>query len=135
MSLGHGPVPAPWTEEVYRAVGEAVPSLLARWDFEPPANRYLLAFVAALYARTEFTDEVSAMADRLSDTKPGCYLRLVVALLRGADDLVAELAEEIATWMYYGSDSYLDEPGVSAASKGRITLTKGVLTTAYGESS
>ncbi|WP_125727687.1 hypothetical protein [Kibdelosporangium aridum] len=134
MRLGGGPVAAAWTDEVYQAVGAFVPALLARWDFEPPANRYLLAFLAALYSRTEVADKVDAMADQFSDTKPGCYLRLAAALLRGADDEAAEMSAGIAAWEDY-DDGYMDVPDVGAAMQGRITLTRGVLTTAYEESS
>lgn len=135
MALGGEPEPAAWTDEVRRAVGDVLPSLLERWDFEPPANRYLLALLAAHYSRTEVIAKVEAMADQFSDTKPGCYLGLAVAVLRGADDDAAEMSEAIAAWEDYGDDSYLDEPGVSGTTKGRITLTKGVLTTAYEETS
>ena len=46
---GHPPRPHPWSVQAREAVEAAVPALLARWEIEPPANRFALAVLAGAF--------------------------------------------------------------------------------------
>jgi hypothetical protein len=125
------PAAAPWTQDVRRAVAGDLPALLARWRGEPPALRYVLACLAALYPDQgrALADQVAAMAADYAGTRHGAYLHLAAALVRGDDEQALATAEDIYTWEDDLEARWLDATGVSATLKAGHILTGGVLRT------
>lgn len=130
--LGRIPEAAPWTSEVHLAVGEQLPALLARWDTEPPAIRFVLACLAALYPEhgQQIVKDVAAMATGYAGQQPGEYLRLAEALLRANDTQALRIAEEIFSWDDDLGPDWLDVPHVADALKAGHVLAEGTLRTA-----
>jgi hypothetical protein len=126
------PAADPWTQDVRRAVAGELPALFARWSEEPPALRYVLACLAALYPDQgrKVADEVAAMATDYADTQHGAYLRLAGALVRSDDDQALAIARDILTWEDDLEPGWLDVPGVTAALRAGHVLAEGVLRTA-----
>jgi hypothetical protein len=93
--------PDEWTAEVNAAVGQSLPRLLARWDDEIPAVRFVLAALAGLFPQhgLSVADRVAAMADELHDTAHGACLDLAQALMSGRDEDIRRLAADISVWL------------------------------------
>jgi hypothetical protein len=93
--------PGQWTAEVNATVGQSLPRLLARWDDEVPAVRFVLAALTGLFPQhgLSVADHVAAMADELHDTAHGACLDLAVALIRGRDEDIVRLAADISVWL------------------------------------
>lgn len=128
-ALGRVPEAEPWTSEVHLAVGEQLPTLLARWDTEPPAIRFVLACLAALHPGhgQRIVEDVAAMATGYAGRQPGEYLRLAGALLRADDTAALRIAEEISGWDEGPGPGRLDVPGVADAPKAGHVLAEGTL--------
>ncbi|PWK90668.1 hypothetical protein C8D88_101686 [Lentzea atacamensis] len=58
---------------MHLAVGEQLPALLTRWNTEPPAIRYVLACLAALYPQhgQQIVEDVAAMATEYAGRRLG----------------------------------------------------------------
>ncbi|MBB4908764.1 hypothetical protein [Actinophytocola algeriensis] len=104
-----------------------LPSLLARWNTEPPLTRYVLGCVAAHYPHHGrlITGQVSDMSSDYAGTQPGVYLKLAEALLRADDTQTFTIAADIISWAEDLDPGWLDAPGVSPALKGTHTLAMG----------
>ncbi|MFI5562639.1 hypothetical protein ACIA2T_25455 [Amycolatopsis japonica] len=126
---GRAPDAAPWTPDVHLAVGEQLPALLTRWEAEPPATRYVLACLAAHYPDQgrRMVEDVAAMATRYAGHRPGEYLRVAEALLRGEDTRALTIAEQIFGWDEDLDADWLDAPNVTDAFKAGHVLTCGTL--------
>jgi hypothetical protein len=124
---GRRPEPAAWTQDVYAAVGDQLPSLLARWPGEPPAVRFVLACLAGVHSQIgrQISAEITVFADQLIGTRPGSYLRLAEALVREQDDHALNLATEIVRWNADHDHGWLAAPGVDAGVKAGHVLADG----------
>ncbi|WBB93387.1 hypothetical protein [Verrucosispora sp. WMMC514] len=114
---------------MHHAVGAQLPALLARWDSEPPAIQYALACLAALYPHHAHPvgEAIADMADQFDGTRPGAYLNLAHALVRGQDDEALAIATDIVGWEPDHDAALLDAPDVPAAVKASHILTRGAL--------
>jgi hypothetical protein len=121
------PEPRLWTAEVRDAVTAAAPDLLARWDGEPPAARYLLAALAGLCppAGRRVAGSVDELAAQHDGTRQGEYLSLAAALLLTPESAPA-LAGGIASWDERIELGWLDAPGVAPEVVARQVLAAGV---------
>jgi hypothetical protein len=126
------PAADPWTQDVRRAVAGELPALLARWGKEPPALRYVLACLAALYPDRGriVADEVAAIAAEYTNTQHGAYLQLAAALVRTDDDQALVIARDILAWEDDLDPGWLDAPGVTTTLRAGHVLAEGVLRTA-----
>lgn len=118
-----------WAQEVHRTVGAQLPALLARWNTEPPAVRFALACLAALYPHhgRQIGDHIADMAERFTGTQPGTYLQLARALVQAQDDQALAIATGIVAWEEDHDPGWLEAPGITAAVKGRHVLAEGAL--------
>ncbi|MEG3636724.1 hypothetical protein [Micromonospora palythoicola] len=116
-------------QQVHRTVGAQLPALLARWDSEPAAIRYALACLTALYPHHahQVGDLIRGMADQFDGTRPGAYLNLAHALVRGQDDQALAIAADIVGWEPDHDPAWLDAPNVPTAVKASHILTEGAL--------
>jgi hypothetical protein len=128
-ALGRAAEAAPWTVDVHRAVGAQLPALLARWPVEPPAIRFALACLAALFPDHggRITGEVAALATGWAGEQAGAYLRLAGALLHADAGRALRLAEDVVAWDEDLEPDWLDAPEVSAAVRAGHVLAEGSL--------
>ncbi|WP_433200909.1 hypothetical protein ACQP00_29610 [Dactylosporangium sp. CS-047395] len=110
-----------WADDVHRTVGLQLPALLARWDAEPPAIRYALACLAALYPdhAGHVGDDIADLAGQVAGTQPGAYLNLAHALVQGRDDDALAIATDIVAWDTAADPGLLDDPDPDATAAGR----------------
>ncbi|MFF3223286.1 hypothetical protein ACFYV7_10870 [Nocardia suismassiliense] len=94
------PAVAELGRRIHLAIDGEVPWLLARWDAEPPATRYLLAVLAALYPHHghHLRDHIGTMAADVPGTRQSAYLLLAEAVLRDDEERTAALVAEISAW-------------------------------------
>ncbi|MBN6042345.1 hypothetical protein [Amycolatopsis sp. 195334CR] len=123
------PQAGPWTQEVHQAIGGELPALLARWPEEPPATRYVLACLAAVYPDhgRPLAREIGVLAREFDGTRPGAFLRLAEALVCGDDERALAIAAEIAAWAEDVDPGWLGVPGTSPATRCLRVLTGGAL--------
>jgi hypothetical protein len=129
--LGRPPPVPVHVQQVHDTIGEHLPTLLTRWDREPPAVRYLLAALAGLYPEPgrQLTAQVDAMARQHTGTQPGAYLDLAVALLHTDHDKAIRSCRTIYGWNEQIPLDWLDAPGVPPAIRAGRILADGVLST------
>jgi hypothetical protein len=113
----HPPRSLPVTDEVHRAVGAQLPLLLDRWDVEPPAVRFVLACLAALYPSDghRVVDGIAEIGQQYPRSVAGAYLHLASALVRRDDEQAMTLAADIVAWDDDASPAWLDAPGLPPA--------------------
>ncbi|MEV7231983.1 hypothetical protein AB0M79_33995 [Polymorphospora sp. NPDC051019] len=123
------PEAAAWAPKVHAAVDGQMPTLLARWDTEPPAIRAALACLAAAFPHhgRQLGDEIAAMAASLRDTQPGAYLRLAHAMVRADDDQTLTLAADIVAWAPDHDPGWLEATGVTITIKTSHIIARGAL--------
>lgn len=128
-ALGDSPVPEAWTAQVHHAVESALPDLLARWEVEPPAAKFLLACLAGVYPHHgwQIADQISAFAEELDGTQPGAYLRLAQALVTDDQRVASAIAEDLVSWDSHLSLHWIDAVGVPTAVKASRILVEGAL--------
>ncbi|WP_436534372.1 hypothetical protein [Actinoplanes sp. HUAS TT8] len=126
---GRSPEPAAWSLDVHRAVGEQLPALVTRWELEPPAVRFVLAGLAALYPHhgRRIGDRISIMAEEFDGTQPGAYLRLAEALVHGRDQEALTAATGIVAWEDGLEPEWLDGTDVPAPVRAGHVLAEGAL--------
>ncbi|WP_107658174.1 hypothetical protein [Nocardia suismassiliense] len=102
---------------IHRAIDCEVPWLLARWDAEPPATRYLLAVLAAIYPQHghHLRDHIGTMAADCPGTKQSAYLLLAEAVLRDDEERTTALVAEISAWARLDLDDIGLTPQLTAA--------------------
>ncbi|MET8832664.1 hypothetical protein ABZV78_01920 [Micromonospora sp. NPDC004540] len=129
LARGEPPRPASWTEAVYRAVDEELPALLAGWEVEVPAVRFVLAALAGLHPvhGRQVVGRITAMAEEFEGTRAGAYLRLAEALVQGRDEPAGKLAAAIVAWEEGLDSDWLDAPGVAVAVRAGQVLAEGTL--------
>jgi hypothetical protein len=120
------PTPAAWTEEVRTTVGEQLPVLLARWDTEPPAGKFVLACLAGLYPQhgSALAVGTGSMAGDFAGTRQGAYLKLAEALAHGREEALT-LATDIVAWEPRHDPGWLEAPGVPAVVRAGHVLAEG----------
>lgn len=116
-------------QHVHHTIGTQLPALLARWNTEPPALRYALTCLAALYPHHahQTVDHITGMAEQLEGTQPDAYLKLAHALLRDQNGQALAIATDIVAWEQNHDPGWLDAPGVTAAVKAGHVLAMGAL--------
>lgn len=115
------------SQHAHHAVGVEVPSLLAMWPAEPPAVRFQLARLAALYPEhsRDLVAEVAALADTIPGTRHQVILHLALALLDGDYDRALELAELTGRWEWaHLNPTWQDTPGVSDRTRAEHALSR-----------
>ncbi|GAA1264128.1 hypothetical protein Psi02_76320 [Planotetraspora silvatica] len=123
------PIPATWTEDVHLVVGDQLSRLLSQWETEPPAVRFVLACLAALYPHhgRRIGDQITHMAQKFHGTQPGAYLLLAEALVHTDDDRALAVATDIIAWETNHDPGWLDAAGVTIPAKAGHVLTDGAL--------
>ncbi|GAA3782676.1 hypothetical protein GCM10022225_83710 [Plantactinospora mayteni] len=123
------PQPQAWTLDVHFTVDEQLPTLLARWETEPPAVRFVLACLAGVYPHhgRQIGDRIAHMAQELTGTQAGAYLHLTHALVHGRDDPAIAIATDIVAWQDSHDPGWLDIPDLTIAVKASQILTEGAL--------
>jgi hypothetical protein len=118
-------------QQVHDTIGENLPTLLARWNDEPPAVRYLLAALAGMFPQPgrHIAGEVIAMAAEYPNTQRAAYLNLAAALLRADDDSAMRICREIFAWNEDVPLDWLEAPGVPPAIRAGRILADGILFT------
>ncbi|QUN17056.1 hypothetical protein [Nocardia seriolae] len=88
-----------WAQAVHDSIGAELPSMLRRWEVEPPENKYVLAILAALFPDTgrSIAQQVQILATEAPDPQQRLFLRLSAALIRGNDSELPELIAEVST--------------------------------------
>ncbi|MFG1994460.1 hypothetical protein ACGFJ7_31260 [Actinoplanes sp. NPDC048988] len=126
---GRPPRPATWSLDVHFAVDELVPALLTRWETEPPAVRFALACLAALFPHhgRRIGDQITSMAYELDGTRPGAYLRLADALVRTRDGQALDAAADIVAWDESHDPDWLNAPDLTVAVRTGHVLAEGAL--------
>jgi hypothetical protein len=126
---GRSPRSEAWTRDVHVTVDEQLPALLARWETEPPALRFVLACLAALYPHhgRQIGEQLTAMAEEFDGTQPGAYLRLADALVQSRDDQAFAAAADIASWEEGHNPDWLDATGLTVAVRAGHVLARGAL--------
>lgn len=110
------PRPGEWTAGTRTAIATELPALLAGWEHEPDAVRYLLAALAAVCSRTDTAPHpaapantaggrLSAVAEGVDElavtveaTRHGDVLQIARALLTGHDERAVTVAAQVARW-------------------------------------
>ncbi len=126
---GRPPQPAAWSLDVHFTVDEQVPALLTRWDTEPPAVRFVLACLAALFPHhgRQIGDQITSMTHEFDGTQPGAYLQLAEALVQTRDDQALAAATEIVAWEESHDPDWLNAPDLVVAVKTGHVLAEGAL--------
>jgi hypothetical protein len=126
---GRPPQPAAWSLDVHVTVDEQVPGLLTRWETEPPALKFALACLAALFPHhgRQIGDQITSMAQEFNGTRPGAYLQLAEALVHTRDDHALASATDIVSWDESHDSDWLDATGLAIAVKAGHVLAKGAL--------
>jgi hypothetical protein len=126
---GGAPEAEEYTHEVHSTVAQQLPSLLARWDDEPPAARFALACLAGLCPQHghRIGEQITDMAQQLQGTQPGAYLQLAHALVHARDDEALEISTGIVAWEEDHDPGWLEARGVTAAVKAGHVLAEGAL--------
>jgi hypothetical protein len=70
---GHPPRPHTWSVQARKAVEATVPVLLARWEIEPPANRFALTVLVGAFPSQGqvLAERVAALATNQAGTRVG----------------------------------------------------------------
>lgn len=121
--------PAAWSRDVRCTVDEQVPSLLTRWETEPPAVKFVLACLAALFPHHghQVADQITSLALEFHGTQPGAYLQLAEALVRNRDEQALAVATNIVAWDESHDPDWLDAPDPAVAVKVGPVLVEGAL--------
>lgn len=111
---GGEPWPAFQSPEVHRIVGEQLPALLDRWETEPPAIRFVIAVLAAIYPEqgAAIGERITEMAQEFQGTQPGEFLRLADALVHGRTTDALAIATDILTWAERLDPDWLEAQGL-----------------------
>ncbi|MGC5332824.1 hypothetical protein [Micromonospora sp. DT62] len=126
---GRPPQPAAWSLDVHFSVDEQVPTLLTRWETEPPAVRFVLACLAALFPHhgRQIGDQITSMAQELDGTQPGAYLQLAEALVQTRDGQALVAATDIVAWEDSHDPDWLNAPDLAVSVKAGHVLAEGAL--------
>ncbi|GAA2915820.1 hypothetical protein BXY51_009197 [Actinoplanes cyaneus] len=126
---GRPPQPAAWSLDVRFTVDEQVPALLTRWETEPPAVRFVLACLAALFPHhgRQIGDQITGMVQELDGTRPGAYLQLAEALVQTRDDQALAAATDIVAWEESHDPDWLNAPDLAVAVTTGHVLAEGAL--------
>ncbi|WP_435204976.1 hypothetical protein [Micromonospora sp. bgisy143] len=126
---GRVPQPDGWSSDVRLAVDEQLPALLDRWESEPPAVRFALACLAALFPHhgRQIGGQITGMAHEFDGTQPGAYLQLAAALVHTRDDQALAAATDIVAWDESHDPGWLDATNVAVAVKVGHVLAEGAL--------
>ncbi|MGC5311658.1 hypothetical protein [Micromonospora zamorensis] len=126
---GRPPQPQAWTLDVHLAVDELVPALLTRWETEPPAVRFALACLAALFPHhgRQIGDRITSMAQGFDGTEPGAYLRLAEALVHTRDDEALAVATDIVAWEESHDPDWLNAADLVVGVRAGHVLAEGAL--------
>lgn len=119
---------AEWTRESRDSITAHIPALMATWHQQPPAIRYVLAGLAALYAEygSPVAGEVIRMARAYAGTQQRAYLLLAETLLRADDDTALSLATDIVKWDEDADPAWLDVPETPALVRAGHVLAHGI---------
>ncbi|MDG4829967.1 hypothetical protein O7627_11720 [Solwaraspora sp. WMMD1047] len=126
---GRPPQPGAWTLDVHSAVDEQLPALLTRWHTEPPAVKFVLACMAALYPHhgRQILDQITSMAQEFDGTQPGAYLLLAGALVHTRDDQALAVATDIVAWEESHDPDWLNATNLAVAVTTGHVLAEGAL--------
>jgi hypothetical protein len=126
---GRPPQPGAWSLDVHFTVDEQVPALLTRWKTEPPAVRFVLACLAALFPHhgRQIGGQIASMAQEFDGTQPGAYLRLAGALVHTRDDQALAAATDIVAWEESHDPDWLNATDLAVAVKAGHVLAEGAL--------
>ena len=94
------PRPQVWSQQAREAVDAIVPSLLIRWDIEPPANRLALVTLAAIFRAhgQVLADRAVDMAAAQEGTRVGICARIAYQLIVGSFEDAARNATAMSLW-------------------------------------
>lgn len=115
---GHPPRPYTWSLQARKAVEAAVPALLARWEIEPPANRFALAVLAGAFpAQGQI---LGGHVAALAADQAGTCARVADQLITGDHQGAAENAAVMLRWSghsaaYDFSNDFLDPATLAQA--------------------
>ncbi|MEU2170941.1 hypothetical protein ACH47V_25795 [Micromonospora chersina] len=128
---GRLPQPAPWSLDVHLAVDEQLSELLTRWEAEPPAVRFVMACLAALYPHhgRQISDHITSMALEFDGTEPGEYLQLAAELVHSRDDQALAAATDIVAWEESHDPNWLNATELTIAVRAGHVLAEGALHT------
>jgi hypothetical protein len=126
---GRPPQPQAWTLDVHFAVDDQTPALLTGWETEPPAGKFVLACLAALYPHhgRQIGDQITSLAHEYDGTQPGAYLQLARALVHTQEDQAFAAATDILAWEDSRDRGWLNAPGLTIAVKAGHVLAQGAL--------
>jgi hypothetical protein len=103
-------------EQAHAAVGAEAAGLLATWPDQPPAVRFQLVLLAALYPEhgRALRIDVEALAESVPDTSHQVILHLALAMIDGRYDEAIVIAEPTGRWERgFLDDAWLDAPGIT----------------------
>ncbi len=119
---GHPPRPHTWSVQAREAVEAAVPALLARWEIEPPANRFALAVLAGAFPSPGqvLAERVALLTAEQAGTRAGTCSQVAYQLITGDHQGAAENAAVMLLWSGYSpaydfSSEFLDPATLAQA--------------------